>query len=238
MSAKQCKRIRRLEASVDDIYATLSLHTQLLNQLSEFSGSTQKFNDALIKYIRERERDTLDGIQKADRKQQRIAHAVVTVLSVVVLLVVLLSSTAYAEPTAAPEPEHEAPACTVCAAMPKPVMELDPLAGTNLLEDVTVTHYCICPLCCGKQPDDPAYGITASGRKAEPGVSVAVDPDVIPLGSTVIVDYGDGELHTYRADDTGGAVKGAHIDICMADHEAALQAGVKTATAWWRGAER
>ena len=107
------------------------------------------------------------------------------------------------------------------------------LAKATRLDDVTITHYCICKKCCGKDPDDPGYGITASGRKATPGVSVAVDPSVIPLGSDVLVDYGDGEIHYYRADDTGGAVKGKHIDLCMASHEEALQAGVQKATVWF-----
>ena len=96
------------------------------------------------------------------------------------------------------------------------------------LDDVTVTHYCTCSRCCGKSD-----GITASGRRATPGISVAVDPSIIPLGSDVLVDYGDGELHYYRADDTGSAVKGAHIDLCMESHEAAIQAGVRTATVYF-----
>ena len=116
---------------------------------------------------------------------------------------------------------------------PEPVQTKDPLTGATKLENVTVTHYCICQKCCGKTPDHPAYGITASGKVAEPNVSVAVDPDIIPLGSTVIVDYGDGELHYYRADDTGGAIKGNHIDLCMNSHEEALTAGVRTATVYW-----
>jgi 3D domain protein len=62
---------------------------------------------------------------------------------------------------------------------------------------------------------------------------VAVDPSIIPLGSDVLVDYGDGELHYYRADDTGSAVKGAHIDLCMESHEAAIQAGIRTATIYF-----
>ena len=105
-------------------------------------------------------------------------------------------------------------------------------AGTKI-ENVTVSHYCICKKCCGKDPSHPAYGITASGRKAMPGTSVAVDPAVIPLGSDVLVDYGDGVIHYYRADDTGGAVKGAHIDLCMESHDAALAGGLKKATIWW-----
>ena len=102
------------------------------------------------------------------------------------------------------------------------------LARANVIEGVTVTHYDCCVQCCGK--DD---GITASGVLATPGVTVAVDPSVIPLGSDVLVDYGDGEIHYYRADDTGGAVKGSHIDLCVATHEEALQLGRRTATIYW-----
>lgn len=102
------------------------------------------------------------------------------------------------------------------------------LSNATRLDGVTVTHYCTCTACCGKSD-----GITASGRQATPGVSVAVDPDVIPLGSDVLVDYGDGEIYYMRADDTGSAVTGNHIDLCMASHEEALQAGVRTATVYY-----
>ncbi len=95
------------------------------------------------------------------------------------------------------------------------------------------THYCICEKCCGKKPDHPAYGLTASGRRAEPGVTVAVDPKVIPLGSTVHVDFGDGVDHVFRADDTGGAIKGNRLDICMGSHQEALNGGVKEVKVWW-----
>ena len=43
----------------------------------------------------------------------------------------------------------------------------------------TVTHYCPCEICCGKTD-----GITFTGTQATEGRTVAVDPDVIPLGST------------------------------------------------------
>lgn len=97
--------------------------------------------------------------------------------------------------------------------------------GTRL-DNVTVTHYDCCVECCGK--DD---GITASGVRATPGVTVAVDPDVIPLGSDVLVDYGDGEIHYYRADDVGA--NGNAIDLCVETHEEAVELGVRTATVWW-----
>ena len=98
---------------------------------------------------------------------------------------------------------------------------------------MTVTHYCICQQCCGKAPDHPAYGITASGRRATPYVSVAVDPSLIPLGADVLVDYGDGEIHYYRADDTGSGVGSRHIDLCVGSHAEALQMGHRTATVYW-----
>ena len=106
------------------------------------------------------------------------------------------------------------------------------LASATRIDNVTVTHYCICQKCCGKSPDHPAYGITASGRYATPYVSVAVDPSVIPLGSDVLVDYGDGVIQYYRADDTGSGVGGKHIDLCVPDHQEARNLGVRTATVY------
>ena len=102
------------------------------------------------------------------------------------------------------------------------------LGKAHIIEDCTVTHYDCCVACCGK--DD---GITARGVQATPGVTVAVDPDVIPLGSDVLVDYGDGEIHYYRADDIGGSVKGNNIDLCVGSHDDALQMGRRTATVYW-----
>lgn len=112
------------------------------------------------------------------------------------------------------------------------------LEKAHEIEHVTVTYYCICEKCCGKPSDDPAYGITASGLAATPGVSVAVDVSIIPLGADVLLDYGDGELHYMRADDTGAAVNGNHIDVCVGSHEEALQLGVREATLYWAYEEK
>ena len=78
-----------------------------------------------------------------------------------------------------------------------------------------LTGYCICQQCCGKTPDHPAYGITKSGAKAEPGKTVGVDPNIIPLGTELYIngDY-------YIAQDTGD-FSGKIIDICVASHEEA-----------------
>ena len=102
------------------------------------------------------------------------------------------------------------------------------LAKANKIEDVKVTHYCCCVKCCGK-----ADGITYSGVKATPGVTVAVDTSIIPLGADVLVDYGDGVINYYRADDTGSAIKGNKLDLCVSSHQEAINLGVRTATVYW-----
>ena len=103
------------------------------------------------------------------------------------------------------------------------------LARSHKLEDVTITFYCCeqYPHICGT-----GNGITASGRRVTPYVSCAVDPDVIPLGSTVMLEH-NGEMVYLRADDTGGGVNGDHIDIAVPLHQEALDLGVKTADIWW-----
>lgn len=87
---------------------------------------------------------------------------------------------------------------------------------------VKTTWYCNCFQCTGKTPDHPAYGITASGRKARPG-TIAVDRKLIPLGSRVWIE-GIGEC---RAEDVGGAIKGKHIDVWCVSHKEALRNGVQ-----------
>jgi 3D (Asp-Asp-Asp) domain-containing protein len=62
----------------------------------------------------------------------------------------------------------------------------------------------------------------ASGRLLEDGVSIAVDPAVIPLGSWVDIEG----FGLRRADDTGGAIIGNHIDLFMdVTHEEAMEFG-------------
>lgn len=86
-----------------------------------------------------------------------------------------------------------------------------------------VTAYCNCEKCCGKLPSHPAYGITASGRVARAG-TVAVDRKVIPLGSRIRIE---GLTGTFRAEDTGGAIRGNRIDVWFPTHAEARRFGVQ-----------
>lgn len=62
------------------------------------------------------------------------------------------------------------------------------------------------------EADGPGGGYTATGLRAKRGV-VAVDPNVIPLGTRLFIEgYGFAV-----AGDTGGAIRGNIIDLCM-DH--------------------
>lgn len=78
----------------------------------------------------------------------------------------------------------------------------------------------------GKKPGDKGYGITYSGNPTEVGLTVSVDPDVIPLGSWIVVRFPDGTMETYRADDIGSGIRGNHIDIFVATDEIARKKGV------------
>ena len=190
----------------------------------------------------------LKEIQRQIREQRRkrernICFAIMLLAVVVIFALVMTCGNAQAEETyivvpveiIEPEPEAELSACEAEApeTAENELIEQALFENAVKIENVAMTHYCICQKCCGKSPDNPDYGITASGRKATPYVSVAVDPDVIPLGSDVLVDYGDGEIYYYRADDIGGSVKGNHIDLCVGSHQEAIDLGVKTVTVWW-----
>jgi 3D (Asp-Asp-Asp) domain-containing protein len=61
-------------------------------------------------------------------------------------------------------------------------------------------------------------GTMANGHRVHPG-AVAVDPRYIPMGSRMFIPgYGRG-----RAEDTGGAVKGYHVDVWVSSCAMALR---------------
>lgn len=103
------------------------------------------------------------------------------------------------------------------------------LARSHKIEDCLITYYC-----CEKYPHicGTGDGLTALGGEVLPGVSCAVPPE-IPLGSTVMIDWGEGNIEYRRADDRGDAVRGDHIDLAVPTHKEALELGVKYATVYW-----
>lgn len=98
--------------------------------------------------------------------------------------------------------------------------EIEPQPKLVSMGEFKITHYCPCPICCNEWAD----GITYTGTVATEGRTIAVDPDVIPLGSTVVIDGQE-----YIAEDIGGAIQGNRIDVFMDSHAAAWDAGVKYA---------
>ena len=86
-----------------------------------------------------------------------------------------------------------------------------------LIGDFTVTAYCPCDKCCPGTSD----GLTYTETIATEGRTLAVDPEVISLGSIVEVNGVN-----YVAEDIGGgAVKGKHVEIYFNDHNEALEWG-------------
>lgn len=86
------------------------------------------------------------------------------------------------------------------------------------------TAYCNCVKCCGKySPEAGGKGTTKSGTMPKQGRTIAVDPNVIPLGTKVVING-----NVYTAEDTGGAVKGNIIDIYFASHSATSKFGRRT----------
>jgi 3D (Asp-Asp-Asp) domain-containing protein len=76
-------------------------------------------------------------------------------------------------------------------------------------------------------PGNGAHGyLTRSGTHVRWGV-VAVDPQLIPLGTRIMIEGFD---EIFIAEDTGGAVRGSHVDIYFPDYYSAVQFGVQYRT--------
>ena len=86
--------------------------------------------------------------------------------------------------------------------------------NSSYLGKYKLTYYCSCSKCCGK-----SNGITASGKKAQEGITVASNS--LPLGTKISIDG-----HIYTVQDRGGMASNV-IDIFVSSHQKALNLGVK-----------
>ena len=109
------------------------------------------------------------------------------------------------------------------AARAQAMAHYEALGQYRYIGECRITHYC-CeskgnPHICGT-----GTGLTATGVPVAPGM-VAVDPKVIPLGSTVIING-----ISYLATDTG--VSGYAVDIAVPTHDEAIDLGTYKADVW------
>lgn len=86
--------------------------------------------------------------------------------------------------------------------------------NSSYLGKYKLTYYCSCSKCCGK-----SNGITASGKKAQEGITVASNS--LPLGTKISIDG-----HVYEVQDRGGMASNV-IDVFVNSHQKALNLGVK-----------
>lgn len=80
-----------------------------------------------------------------------------------------------------------------------------------------ITAYCTCKICCGVYSGGNR---TASGTVPTTNRTLAVDTDVIPFGTKLVIN---GQV--YVAEDRGGAIKGKRIDMFFYTHKEALKWG-------------
>jgi len=66
-------------------------------------------------------------------------------------------------------------------------------------------------------------GLAATGAVAKPGYTVAVDPTVVPFNSWIWVEG----LGWWKAQDTGNAIKGKKLDLCLSAREETKEFGVR-----------
>lgn len=104
------------------------------------------------------------------------------------------------------------------------------IKGYDYLGEFEVTAYCSCEECCGKYSLDRekaedgtwiTYG--SAGTRLEEGRSIAVDPEVIPYGSKVLINGKE-----FIAEDCGGDIKEKRIDVYFDSHEDATRFGRRT----------
>ena len=167
------------------------------------------------------------------RRMERMRAKIISAIFVLMALLIAFMLGYYfggtAEAAEEPEPVQYIPDEPKVVTLPEIEEPEEPEPPTlTSIGEFTITAYCACEKCCGKDPSHPAYGITASGTEATQGRTIATDPSVIPTGSVVYFDGIDGLTGGYIAEDAGAAIKGNKIDLFFDSHQDALEWGVQT----------
>lgn len=97
-----------------------------------------------------------------------------------------------------------------------------PAPSTRSAGTFEVTAYTAGPESTGKRPGDAGYGITASGKTVQEGVTAACPPD-LSFGTVLRIE-GIGERVCH---DRGGAIKGKRLDVYMSSLSDAREFGRK-----------
>ena len=92
------------------------------------------------------------------------------------------------------------------------------------LGEFSATAYCGCASCNGIWAGSPA----ANGERLTNGLTIAVDPKVVPLGSYLIIEG----VGIRKAQDTGSAIKGKDIDVYVSSHKECSAFGRKNLKVW------
>ena len=167
------------------------------------------------------------------RTRARIRLIKIQWLLILALIVALILSFVTRPSASVPDEPESSP---VRVEAPEPITET---AAPELIElgEFKTTAYCTCVKCCGIWSAEHPSRVgtdyvqrTKSGTIPTADRTVSVDPDVIPLGTVLIIDG-----HEYIAEDTGSAVKGNVIDIYFDSHELAVEYGVQMKTIYIKG---
>lgn len=167
------------------------------------------------------------------RTRARIRLIKIQWLLILALVVALILSFVTRPSASVPDEPETSP---VRVEVPEPITET---AAPELIElgEFKTTAYCTCVKCCGIWSAEHPSRVgtdyvqrTKSGTIPTADRTVSVDPDVIPLGTVLIIDG-----HEYIAEDTGSAVKGNVIDIYFDSHELAVEYGVQMKTIYIKG---
>lgn len=96
-------------------------------------------------------------------------------------------------------------------------------AKVKYVGEFKIVYYCACEQCCGK-----TNGVTASGVKAQDGITIAADTSILPFGTKVYIE-GVGER---VVQDRGGAIKGNVVDVYVFSHDRIPSVGTHISNVW------